>query len=100
LRAPLSWHNLRVWHDEAYVVCMSGRLRRTIVVVPLAKVQSLRWNQGPISRALRLASVHADTAGRRFPGSAVFRDVAEARELVVRLPDLARAARQRQSISR
>jgi len=95
LRAPLTWHNLRCWYDDTYVVCMTGRLRRTIVVVPLAKVQSLRWTQGPVSRALRLASVHADTAGRRFPGSAVFRDVAESGAWMATLPDLAHAARQR-----
>ena len=94
-RAPLMWHNLRAWHDGEYVVCTTGRLRKTIVVVPLAKIQSLRCDQGPVSRALGLATVHADTAGHRFPGSAPYRSVEEANRWLRELPDLARAERQR-----
>jgi putative membrane protein len=94
-RAPLMWHNLHAWYDDNYVVCVTGRLRRSIVVVPLAKIQSLRWSQGPISRTLRLATVHADTAGRRFPGAAPYRDARAAESWMQALPDLARAARQR-----
>ena len=93
MRAPFLHHNLRAWYDEKYVVCMTGRLRRSMVVVPLEKVQSLRWTQGPLSRRLRLASVHADTAGRRFPATARYRDVGEAATWIVVLPDVARAAR-------
>jgi putative membrane protein len=94
-RAPFTWHNLHAWYDDDYVMCATGRLRRTIVVVPMEKVQSLRWSQGPLSRALRVASVHADTAGRRFPAAAKFREAAEARQFMLALPDLAREARQR-----
>jgi putative membrane protein len=93
LRAPLLHHNLRAWYDAKYVVCMTGRLRRSAVVVPLEKVQSLRWTQGPVSRRLRLASVHVDTAGRRFPATARYRDVGEAATWIVTLPDVARTAR-------
>jgi putative membrane protein len=92
-RAPLLRHNLHAWYDDTYVVCGGGRLRRTAVVVPLEKVQSIRWSQGPLSRRLGLASVHVDTAGRRFTGSALFRDVAEAERWMVDLPDLARRRR-------
>lgn len=92
-RAPLLHHNLRAWYDDNYVVCMTGRLRRSVVVVPLEKVQSLRWTQGPVSRRLRLASVHADTAGRRFPAIARYRDIGEAATWIVVLPDSARVAR-------
>lgn len=95
LRAPLSRHFLTAWHDGSYVVCGTGRVRRAFVVVPLHKVQSMRWVQGPVSRALRLASVHVDTAGRHFPGSAEFRDEVEARDWLLSLPDLARTARRR-----
>jgi putative membrane protein len=93
LRAPLLHHNLKAWYDDNYVVCMTGRIRRSVVVVPLEKVQSLRWTQGPLSRRLRLASVHADTAGRRFPAAASYRDVTEAATWIVALPDAARTAR-------
>ena len=33
------------------------------MVVPLARVQSVRVVQGPLQRALGLATVHVDTAG-------------------------------------
>ena len=99
LRAPLLHHNLKAWYDARYIACMTGRIRRTIVVVPLEKVQSLRWTQGPVSRRLRLASVHADTAGRRFPATAGYRNAAEAAAWIVALPDVARAARAAQRSS-
>jgi putative membrane protein len=93
LRAPLLHRNLRAWYDDKYVVCMTGRLRRSAVVVPLEKMQSLRWDQGPLSRRLRLASVSVDTAGRRFPAVARYRDVGDAATWIVVLPDAARVAR-------
>jgi putative membrane protein len=92
-RAPFLRHNLHAWYDDTYVVCGGGRLRRTAVVVPLEKVQSIRWSQGPVSRRLGLASVHVDTAGRRFTGSALFRDEAEAQRWMAELPPLARNRR-------
>lgn len=94
-RAPLSRHYLGAWYDGAHVACRTGRVRPAVVVVPLEKMQSLRWTQGPVSRLLRLASVHVDTAGHRFAGSARFRDADEADEWAARLPELARAARSR-----
>jgi len=93
LRAPLVWHNLRAWHDARYVVCQSGRVRRATVVVPLAKAQSFRWVQGPLSRRLGVASVHVDTAGRRFPASAFLRPKSQAARWIAELPVLARLAR-------
>ena len=93
LRAPLSYHFLAAWHDDRYIVCSTGRLRHSVVVVPLEKAQSIRWVQGPIARALKLASIHVDTAGRRFAGSAEWRSAPEAAAWIRDLPDLARAAR-------
>src|SRR3954452_24346061 len=95
LRAPLSRHYLRAWHDDHYMVCGSGRVRPEVVVVPLHKAQSIRWSQGPVQRRLHLADVYVDTAGHHFPGRARMRDAAEAREWAVRLTDAARAARRR-----
>jgi putative membrane protein len=92
-RIPLARRFARVWLDDAYLACCTGRLRPDTVVVPLAKVQSMRWSQGPWSRRLDLAGVHVDTAGRRFTARARFRDAAQARQLITTLPDLARAAR-------
>jgi putative membrane protein len=92
-RAPLSRQYMRCGGDAAYLVCTTGRVRPSTVVVPLEKIQSVRWSQGPVSRRLKLASVDVDTAGQRFTGQARFRDEREARAMLASLPDQARAAR-------
>ncbi len=94
-KAPLSFRRLASWHDAAYVVARTGRLQAETVVVPLAKVQSIRWTQGPAQRRLRLATVHIDTAGQRWQAAARDRDVTEAEALLSELPSLARTARAR-----
>jgi putative membrane protein len=94
-RVPLARRYARLHHDERYVACCTGRLRPDTVVVPLEKVQSIRWSQGPWSRRLGLGSIFLDTAGQRFTATARYRDAAQAQELIATLPDLARAARQR-----
>jgi putative membrane protein len=58
-------------------------------------VQSIRWVQGPVQRRLGLSSVRLDVAGKRVTGAIEDRADAEARGLLMRLPDLARAARAR-----
>jgi putative membrane protein len=60
--------------------------------VPLARIQSVRVTQGPVQRALALASVHIDTAGTlRLTGE--HRDAAEAYAAAAAMADLSRAAR-------
>jgi putative membrane protein len=94
LRAPLSFPKLRLGLDDSHLVSSYGIVTTTTDVVPLRKVQSLRLTQGPWERRLGLASLHADTAGRRLPGAvARHRGAAEARELLADLTARARAAR-------
>lgn len=93
-RAPLSRPRLRAGVDDRHLVTTSGVLTTTTEVVPLAKVQSLRLTSGPWQQRLRLATLHADTAGRRLPGAkAHHRDLDEARALLVELSGRTRAAR-------
>ncbi|MFP5219036.1 MAG: PH domain-containing protein [Actinomycetes bacterium] len=93
-RAPLQKPRLRVGLDERHLVTTYGVVTTTTDVVPLAKVQSLRLTQGPWERALRLASLHADTAGSRLPGGvARHRDLDDARRLLAAMTELARSAR-------
>jgi putative membrane protein len=94
-KAPLSYHFLAWAGDDRYVAAARGRVCRKTTWVPLEKVQSIRWVQGPVQRRLGLASVRLDVAGKRVTGSIQDRDVAEADEILARLPDLARAARAR-----
>jgi putative membrane protein len=96
-KAPLNYHFLAFGGDDHYVVAARGRLRRTTTWVPLEKVQSVRWVQGPVQRRLGLASVELDVAGKRVKASATDRTVTEAADLLTRLPAQARAARTRAS---
>jgi putative membrane protein len=92
-KAPLTYHFLGWDGDDRYVAASRGRICRTTTWVPLEKVQSVRWIQGPVQRRLGLASVRLDVASRRVRASIQDRDAAEAREILARLPDLAAQAR-------
>ncbi len=94
-KAPLTFHFLGWGGDDRYIVSARGRVCRKTTWVPLEKVQSIRWVQGPVQRRLGLATVLLDVAGRRVAADIQDRDAAEAAEVFGRLPDLARAARAR-----
>ncbi len=94
-KAPLSYHFLAWAGDERYAAASRGRVCRKTTWIPLEKVQSIRWVQGPVQRRLGLASVRLDVAGRRVTASIQDRDAADAGEILARLPDLARQARSR-----
>lgn len=92
-KAPLSAHFLAAGHDARYVVAATGRITRTIDVVPLAKIQSLRWSQGPLQRRLRLATLGVHVAGRKGGATCRERDAQSARTVLEELAAAARAAR-------
>jgi putative membrane protein len=93
LKSPLRFRFLGWGRSDSCVVTSTGRIRRVIAWVPLAKAQSLRRSQGPLQRRLGLASVHVDTAGRSMHATMRDRDVAEADKALGELVELARAAR-------
>ncbi len=96
LRAPLQVPRLRIGLDGDHLVTASGVLTTTTDIAPLGKVQSLRLVQGPWQRSLGLATLHADTAGRRLTGAAArHRDADEAGRLLVDLRERIRLARRR-----
>lgn len=88
------WWTLRYGWDDRALVTAQGWVVHERHVVPHAKTQSVRIEQGPLQRRLRLADVHVDTP--RGPVHAVARqlDVAVARELALSQLDRARAARE------
>jgi putative membrane protein len=92
-KAPLSFHLLRAWYGHHYVYARTGRVQAATMVVPMVKVQSVRFTSGPLQRAFGLASVHIDTAGRRWQASARCRDEREAQTMLWEISDRARAAR-------
>jgi putative membrane protein len=94
-KAPLLYHFLGWGGDQRYIVASHGRVCRKTTWIPLEKVQSIRWVQGPLQRRLGLATIRLDVAGRRVTGTLQDRAAGEAADLLARLPDRARAARSR-----
>ena len=80
------------WNDRA-VLTEHGWLNHVVDIVPHAKTQSVRIEQGPVQRKLRLADVHIDTPKGPVRAIAQELDVQTARELALSQLDRARAAR-------
>jgi putative membrane protein len=92
-KAPLSYHFRGAAVSERYLVSAGGRLQRSVSVIPLDKIQSIRLSEGPIQRRLKLASVYVDVAGRHVATGMIDRDVVEARQVFAELPRRCAAAR-------
>ena len=84
---------LRYGWDDRTLITEQGWFTHVRDVVPHAKTQSVRIEQGPLQRQLRLADVHVHTP--RGPVNAVAHQLDEhtARELALSQLDRARAAR-------
>jgi putative membrane protein len=91
-RRPLSRSALGAGLDDRVLAVRGGLLTRRLALVPYARIQSVRVTQGPAQRRLRLATVHADTAGGAG-AAALDRDEAEAWALAAELTARAHAAR-------
>ncbi|MFJ4617277.1 PH domain-containing protein [Streptomyces sp. NPDC088812] len=78
---PLWWRGYGLAVTEAVFAVRHGLLRRSLALVPHAKVQSVRLSQGPWQRLWGVADVRVDTgAGKTV--TARLRDVSEAGELL------------------
>lgn len=94
-KAPLAYHFLSGGHDASLAVATTGRVRKVTCWVPLEKAQSVRRVQGPVQRALGLATVHVDVASKRIGAQFRDRSVEEADRLVEELAAHSRGARRR-----
>jgi hypothetical protein len=97
-RAPLNYHFLAAGRNQSCAVSVSGRVRRLTEWVPLGKVQSIRYEQGPLQRPLDLASVRLDVAGRRASVRYWNRSASEASDLMRVLPKECEEAREREAV--
>ncbi|MET8573025.1 PH domain-containing protein [Streptomyces sp. NPDC004783] len=78
---PLWWRGHGLVVTDAVFAARHGLLRRSLALVPHAKVQSVRLTQGPWQRALGIADVRVDTgANKTVP--ARLRDAEEAAGLL------------------
>ncbi|TDT20970.1 putative membrane protein [Streptomyces sp. BK208] len=78
---PLWWRGHGLAVTDAVFAARYGLLRRSLALVPHAKVQSVRLTQGPWRRALRLADVHVDTGANKTVTTRL-RDADEAARLL------------------
>ncbi|MDQ0599981.1 putative membrane protein [Streptomyces canus] len=78
---PVWWRGYGLAVTDAVFASRQGLLRRSLALVPHAKVQSVRLTQGPWQRLWRLAAVHVDTGANKTV-TARLRDVEEAAELL------------------
>ncbi|MEV5436762.1 PH domain-containing protein [Streptomyces sp. NPDC052682] len=78
---PLWWRGYGLAVTDAVFAARSGLLRRTLALVPHAKVQSVRLTQGPWERARGVADVHVDTGANKTV-TARLRDADEAARLL------------------
>ncbi|MFD7404270.1 PH domain-containing protein [Streptomyces sp. NPDC059866] len=78
---PLWWRGYGLTVTEAVFAARHGLLRRSLALVPHAKVQSVRLAQGPWMRLWRVADVHVDTGANKTV-TARLRDAGEAAELL------------------
>ncbi len=78
---PLWWRGYGLTVTDAVFAARYGLLRRSLALVPHAKVQSVRLTQGPWQRALRLADVRVDTGANKTV-TARLRDADDAARLL------------------
>ncbi|WP_405586846.1 PH domain-containing protein [Streptomyces sp. NBC_01092] len=78
---PLWWRGYGLAVTDGVFAARSGLFRRSLALVPHAKVQSVRLAQGPWERLWGVADVHVDTGANKTV-TARLRDVEEAAELL------------------
>ncbi|MEU5042830.1 PH domain-containing protein [Streptomyces griseorubiginosus] len=78
---PVWWRGHGLAVTDAVFASRQGLLRRSLALVPHAKVQSVRLVQGPWERLWRIAEVHVDTGANKTV-TARLRDAQEAAELL------------------
>lgn len=66
---PLSWRRNGFLLTPDALMLRSGVLRRALVLLPLARLQSLRISQGPVDRALDVANITGHTVLGQVSGS-------------------------------
>ncbi|MFD3931376.1 PH domain-containing protein [Streptomyces sp. NPDC058614] len=89
---PFWWRGYGLAVTDTVFVARHGLLRRSLSLVPHAKVQSVRLEQGPWARFKRLADVHVDTGANKTV-TARLRDADEAAKLLESQADRSRTGR-------
>lgn len=75
---PLSWRRNGLLLARGVLLLRRGLLRRALVILPLARLQSVRISQGPVDRALRVANLTGHTVLGQVSGAVGIIDRADA----------------------
>ncbi|WP_454117825.1 PH domain-containing protein [Microbacterium lacticum] len=75
---PLSWRRNGLLLTRGMLLLRRGMLRRALVILPLARLQSVRISQGPVDRALRVANLTGHTVLGQVSGAVGIIDRADA----------------------
>ncbi|MEV3914548.1 PH domain-containing protein [Streptomyces canus] len=89
---PVWWRGYGLAVTDSVFAARQGLLRRSLALVPHAKVQSVRLAQGPWKRLWRVADVHVDTGANKTV-TARLRDAQEAAELLKSQAERSRTGR-------
>ncbi|MGC3002916.1 PH domain-containing protein [Streptomyces sp. G35A] len=89
---PLWWRGYGLAVTDTVFAACHGLLRRSLALVPHAKVQSVRLVQGPWQRARGVADVHVDTGANKSV-TARLRDAGEAARLLEAQAERSRTGR-------
>ncbi|CAM5490500.1 PH domain-containing protein [Streptomyces canus] len=89
---PVWWRGYGLAVTDSVFAARQGLLRRSLALVPHAKVQSARLTQGPWERLWRVADVHVDTGANKTV-TARLRDAQEAAELLKAQAERSRTGR-------
>ncbi|MET9787029.1 PH domain-containing protein [Streptomyces canus] len=89
---PVWWRGYGLAVTDSVFAARQGLLRRSLALVPHAKVQSVRLAQGPWERLWRVADVHVDTGANKTV-TARLRDAQEAAELLKAQAERSRTGR-------
>jgi putative membrane protein len=89
---PFWWRGHGLAVTDTVFAARRGLLRRSLSLVPHAKVQSVRLTRGPWERLLRVADIHVDTGANKTV-TARLRDAEEAQALLYAQADRSRTGR-------
>jgi putative membrane protein len=81
---PLAWRRTGFRLGERLLEFRKGRIWRSIIVLPLARLQSVSVSQGPVYRVMSLAEVHAHVVSGPIYSRLGAIDVDQARQLFER----------------
>jgi putative membrane protein len=90
---PFSWRRNGYAVTDTALLLRSGWLARVVSLVPHARVQSMRVEQGPLDRRRGIASVHMDLTAGPVSGGVPHLDVPEAHRLLTEQSSRSASAR-------